>query len=64
MHPGFRFLLWKMWGQGKNHSSGEKKKNLPSELKTITGVLLLQNKKGLEEGSKHRREVAGLENIN
>lgn len=51
-------------GTREKSQFGRKKKNLPSELKTITGVLLLQNKKGLEEGSKHRREVAGLENIN
>lgn len=28
----------------------------------ITGALLLQNKNGLEEGSKYGRGVAGLEN--
>lgn len=59
MHPEFR----RCGGKGKI-TVQEKKKNLPSGLKIITSMLLLQNKKGLEEGSKHRREVAGLENIN
>lgn len=46
----------------KAESQKKAKKPLPSELKIINGVLLLRNRNGLEESSKHGRGVAGLEN--
>lgn len=44
---------------GKDRITVQEKKL--SELKMITGLLLLQNQTGLEDVSKHGRGVAGLE---